>query len=936
MKLIYIPNIFEKADRQEREVEFTYQTVKEHLKTFEGADFKDLKCIIGGKLVEWDYKPSINDTEVLFVQHVQGKFLGVIAGSIVTVLGLWIPGLMPIGIGMLVGGVVGLVYSYLFTPDEVGKDGFKNSATYSFDGIQNLIGEGNVVPVVYGRHRMGGAVIEGFIDGNTSAGLQLFKYANVLLAMSEGPVVGIDTKSIKLDQNNISDYTHINKWTKLGESAQTAIGNFSKVKRHYTMTSNIKIVAGSENAYIYTTFGAIDSARVVLYCPAMYVMSDKGDMGYNYVTMKVYIAPVGSSEFTLLHNGPIANKTKNQFEFDVPVTFPSNGEWKIKIERVTPDFIDPQYAGDIYLKAVTEIENAYCTYPYTALLGIRALATNKLSGKMPNITAVLFGRDVADVNGYVVSSTNLVANGTFSADTDWTKGTNWTIADGVAKFRESDRATLLTRWAAWIAAAFYQYNLYNNDEWTYKATAETPASMYQAGVLTKGKWYKVTYEIKVHDFGKVRVRAGDYNDDKCWGEWRRAVGVHTEYIYCDYLSTNTNFYIDGDAFFIGHIDNVTVTDTSVNYISNCANIISDICTSERYGLGKWMQSANIDQLALQDFYDWCDELIEFKEYNKKTGLYETKTQKRYKINIALDKRHKSLDIINKLVSTCRGIPYWTGNKLKIAIDRPSTVYAQAFSMGNIVKDSYEETYIDRPDIPNQIEVQILDEDNDFKRASIVAVDKSRVAEAISSRKVELYGITNKARAKREAIFALKKAKGTKVFILFEAGIEAVVCEVGDLILFQHDVPQYGYGGRIVSVSGTEATIDREVALVAGTSYTLRIRKDDNTFEVCNFVAASTEITSVIDVGVTIDASCKARDIWQFGPNGIEAKPFRVMSMRKSSDNFIAISAAEYNVSVYDEDESIEIEEVKYSLLGNIETYMIDGSIPDPPAGDPSY
>lgn len=51
---------------------------------------------------------------------------------------------------------------------------------------------------------------------------------------------------------------------------------------------------------------------------------------------------------------------------------------------------------------------------------------------------------------------NLVTNGTFAADTDWTKGTNWTISGGVASKAVGASATLLSQAIALVPGATYR------------------------------------------------------------------------------------------------------------------------------------------------------------------------------------------------------------------------------------------------------------------------------------------------------------------------------------------------------------------------------------------------------------------------------------------------------------------------------------------------
>lgn len=64
---------------------------------------------------------------------------------------------------------------------------------------------------------------------------------------------------------------------------------------------------------------------------------------------------------------------------------------------------------------------------------------------------------------------------------------------------------------------------------------------------------------------------------------------------------------------------------------------------------------------------------------------------------------------------------------------------------------------------------------------------------------------------------------------FQADIEHMVCERGDLINVAHDIIGWGVAwGRIKSVSGNIITLDGSVDVEPGKSYVLRVRKQDGT------------------------------------------------------------------------------------------------------------
>lgn len=119
---------------------------------------------------------------------------------------------------------------------------------------------------------------------------------------------------------------------------------------------------------------------------------------------------------------------------------------------------------------------------------------------------------------------NLVENGTFASDTEWTKGTGWSIAAGVATGSTA-------------------------------STALTQALDKTGAVIEAGRAYNITYTVSSRSAGSVQVSLGGTN-----GTSRSANGTYSETIVAG--SSNTNISFTGTGF-SGNIDNVIVTPIAI-------------------------------------------------------------------------------------------------------------------------------------------------------------------------------------------------------------------------------------------------------------------------------------------------------------------------------------------------------------------------------------
>lgn len=89
---------------------------------------------------------------VLVVVGVLGSTIGQAWGG-----GVWGPAAWKIGAAMMVGGVAQMLSPH--PPGLASKQSADNRASYAFGGVTNTAAQGYPVPLLYGRRRIGGAII---------------------------------------------------------------------------------------------------------------------------------------------------------------------------------------------------------------------------------------------------------------------------------------------------------------------------------------------------------------------------------------------------------------------------------------------------------------------------------------------------------------------------------------------------------------------------------------------------------------------------------------------------------------------------------------------------------------------------------------------------------------------------------------------------------
>lgn len=335
--------------------------------------------------------------------------------------------------------------------------------------------------------------------------------------------------------------------------------------------------------------------------------------------------------------------------------------------------------------------------------------------------------------------------------------------------------------------------------------------------------------------------------------------------------------------------------------------IRDLIVNKRYGIGEFVDVSHIDETLFLLYAKYCDGKVADGK-----GGYE----KRFRLDMVIDSFTRALDAIYQLSSTFRAIFFFSDNSVKVKIDKLDTI-DQVFSMGNIVSDSFAQSWKSTKEDFNVIEVQFLDKDRNYEQSLISYIDEESIAsgEPLRKKTVRLF-CTRVSQAMREARFLLNSCKYLNRSITFKASINAIAVQSGDLIGVSHDVPQWGFSGRIASYdSGTgEITLDQEITMAGGISYYLQVRHSDDILETKEVITVA-GTTNKITLASPFSFDPEYYDVFSFGTIATISKPFRLMSIIRSSSCDVDMVGIEYNESIYD-DSAPALPTQNYSELVN--------------------
>jgi len=196
-------------------------------------------------------------------------------------------------------------------------------------------------------------------------------------------------------------------------------------------------------------------------------------------------------------------------------------------------------------------------------------------------------------------------------------------------------------------------------------------------------------------------------------------------------------------------------------------------------------------------------------------------ERRIRFNGGFDTGTTVWGAMQKICEIARCSVILQGTTYTLAIDKADTAVL-AFNVSNIIADSFQKIYLPQSELISEIEVQYRDELQDYERVPF-SVDNPNITTGIKTT-LELFGITKQSEAWRAAMFRLGQNEYLKTTVKFDVDIDALACNVGDVIYVQHDVPQWGIGGRVVSASSLHVITDRDLTYESGQSYSILVQK----------------------------------------------------------------------------------------------------------------
>jgi len=272
-------------------------------------------------------------------------------------------------------------------------------------------------------------------------------------------------------------------------------------------------------------------------------------------------------------------------------------------------------------------------------------------------------------------------------------------------------------------------------------------------------------------------------------------------------------------------------------------IIGDGSTGNPYTVVSY-SGVDPERLDLDKFIElaeWCDDSVPDGDGG---------TEKRMTFNGGFSEETSVWDAALRLCGIAGCVPILQGTKISLAIDKPSSP-VQLFNMGNILKSSFKQSFLPFIDRASEIEIHYLDESQDFDRTTLTVFDDN-INNPQNKVILELFGVTKESEAWRLGMRRLSKNLQEYTMIEFQASIDAIACCLGDVIIVQHDIPEWNDGGRVVSAGSDYIVVDKNLERVEGTEYSLQLRLSTDELLSKTVTTTYTVIATAAPIGITVN------------------------------------------------------------------------------------
>lgn len=270
------------------------------------------------------------------------------------------------------------------------------------------------------------------------------------------------------------------------------------------------------------------------------------------------------------------------------------------------------------------------------------------------------------------------------------------------------------------------------------------------------------------------------------------------------------------------------------------------------------------------------------------------------------------ELLRDIALAGRASPHHVDGKIGVVQDRPQTTPVQMFTPRNSRGFSGSIQYVD---LPHALKIPLGDEDLDNAESQVIVYadgynedGSGGNVKATNFELVEFPGVTRKAQAYHLGRYHMAVGQLRPELTTLEADLEAIVCDRGDLVLVQHDVPRWGLRAARIEALTTDGggdvtaiTLDETVSMEEGKTYACFIRRSANSNRFLNpsvVTDAGDHTTLTLAAAIPAAQAPDVGDLIVFGEAESTIRRLIVKALKPTGDNVWTLELVDEAVAVH--------------------------------------
>lgn len=341
------------------------------------------------------------------------------------------------------------------------------------------------------------------------------------------------------------------------------------------------------------------------------------------------------------------------------------------------------------------------------------------------------------------------------------------------------------------------------------------------------------------------------------------------------------------------------------WTDNPAWVFYAMLTNVRYGLGKYINTSQVDKWSLYTIGEHCDGLVD--------NGYGTQ-EPRFVFNGILNTRQEAFNVLQTMASVFRGMMFWGSDVITATQDAPYTADPVLVTQANVIKGIFDYAG-SAMKARHSVVVVTWNDPNDFYRATTEVVEDPQMIQRFGWRQKDIlaYGCTSRGQAHRTGKWILDSERYETEVASYQCSFDQLYVRPGDVVKIMD--PNYSnirYGGRIKTPAVGSLVLDAEVVLNDAT-YEVSAVLPDGTIETKTIVEKNTT-TDTLTLTTDLSAVPEVGANWILSGD-IEPRLFRILSIIEKEPNIFQVSALFHDPNKYARvEEGIKLDDIPYTTI----------------------